>query len=172
MNILAYSQLNVIKYCARECKRQHSGEESVYDMVNAWNYTQIWWDTPLIPSMIARIGRLVEPQDNRNGFRKIPVYVGNISLGYIEKAPWERVPELLKLLLEDYYDPDLDWMNERMPPSHELSKTREDQFYFDFENIHPFVDGNGRVGKILYNYLCGTLENPILPPNFWGSSNL
>lgn len=31
-------QMNIIKYCAEECKRQRSGEISVYDMLVAWTY--------------------------------------------------------------------------------------------------------------------------------------
>lgn len=29
-------------------------------------------------------------------------------------------------------------------------------------------DGNGRVGKIIYNWLCAMLHDPMLPPRFWG----
>ena len=37
------------------------------------------------------------------------------------------------------------------------------QVYIEFEKIHPFSDGNGRVGLIIFNALNGTIENPIRP---------
>ena len=165
------TDFEVLLYCASECERQGSGEMSVYSMVNAWDFAQ--GTSPsgrentkrMTSAFIEHIGQLVEPQKNSRGFRQIPIYVGN-GWEYIEKAKWERVPELLTMLLESYYEGILD-----EAPMHPLSKSAEDQFYFEYENIHPFVDGNGRSGKILYNYLCGTLDNPKMPPNFWGSSN-
>ena len=35
---------------------------------------------------------------------------------------------------------------------------------------HPFIDGNGRTGKIIYNWINSSLYDPILPEGWeqWG----
>ncbi len=43
-----------------------------------------------------------------------------------------------------------------------------DEAYKAFEEIHPFLDGNGRVGKIIHNWMNGTLLNPVLVQDFFG----
>lgn len=39
-----------------------------------------------------------------------------------------------------------------------------EEFYFYFEEIHPWDDGNGRVGTILFNYLKNKIMTPVHPP--------
>lgn len=46
-----------------------------------------------------------------------------------------------------------------------------DDWYLAFEAVHPFLDGNGRVGKILHNWLLGTLDNPVLVHDYFGGGN-
>jgi len=160
------AQLGVIQYCAIECDRQGSGELSVNDMLAGWQHASLalGWKRKVDIEFILELGRKVEPEDNKNGFRTVPIYVGN---GWDNKpigSPAAEIERHLALLIEAYYDGTL-------VPAQPLAKTAEDQFYFEYEGIHPFRDGNGRTGKILYNYLRDTMKLPEFPPNFWGISN-
>lgn len=67
---------------------------------------------------------------------------------YIAPAP-EKIQFLLDELLEKYQDSD----------EHVLNKVSE--FHLLFEKIHPFVDGNGRIGRILINLML--LQNGFPP---------
>jgi len=75
------------------------------------------------------------------------------SLGRIlhRGAPSSKVLELLKELVTWYID------NKNRYPPITLAAVVHDQF----ENIHPFVDGNGRVGRLLLNNI---LIKHSLPP--------
>jgi Fic family protein len=68
-----------------------------------------------------------------------------------EGAPQSRIHYLLKELVEWYK------RNKQKYPALVLGAVIHNQF----ENIHPFADGNGRVGRILLNYI---LLNNNLPP--------
>lgn len=44
--------------------------------------------------------------------------------------------------------------------------TEVDLAYFELMRIHPFVDGNGRVGSLYWNHLKCTLADPTHPPKY------
>ncbi len=72
-----------------------------------------------------------------------------VRVGTHVAPPPEQVPELVRNMILDY-ESDLD--------GYFLEKIAA--FHLDFETIHPFNDGNGRIGRVLVNYQLQQLGLP------------
>lgn len=64
------------------------------------------------------------------------------------------------LLLEDL-EHALYFLNENENIPKELRDARTKRAHVEFEDVHPFPDGNGRTGRILYNWHRLRLKLPI-----------
>ncbi len=97
-------------------------------------------DVPLSEFVIKNIHSLVlidQPED-RGVFRKIPV---RIAGAYTEPVqPYMIEPRIAELICE----------NEKRKKAMNAIE-RIARFHLEFEGIHPFIDGNGRTGRLIMN---------------------
>ena len=88
-----------------------------------------------------------DPRYNVGGFKVVPNIIGVVSV--IDTTAPENVEKEIDELLKAY--------------NSKTNITLEDivDFHFKFEKIHPFGDGNGRIGRIIMLKEC--LRNNIMP---------
>ena len=97
-------------------------------------------DIPLSAEVIKKIHSLVlidHPED-RGVYRRIPVRIMGAFAEPVQ--PYLIEPKMTGLLLDNANREGL------MDPIERIAR-----FHLDFEGIHPFVDGNGRTGRLVLN---------------------
>lgn len=79
---------------------------------------------------------LADKKDDRGVYRRIPVRI--IGAAHEPVQPYLIIPKMEELL-------------EQYKNSKEDIVTKLARFHIEFEDIHPFIDGNGRTGRLLIN---------------------
>ena len=97
--------------------------------------------TPLTEKTILDIHSLVLMSDaeNRGRYRKVPVQI--LGAAHTPPQPYLIQPELEQLLAN---------YNEWKKQKHIIEAVA--LLHLEFEAIHPFIDGNGRTGRLLLNF--------------------
>ena len=99
-------------------------------------------DSELDPEIVLLLHRMLISNirdDVAGRFRGLNEWVRVGS--HIGSAPADIKDRLTAALIRYYADPT------------ESIVLRVSRFHLEFESIHPFVDGNGRIGRVLVNYL-------------------
>ena len=109
-------------------------------------------NTELTERVIKEIHSLVLMNDanNRGVYRSVPVTI--LGAAHTPPQPY-LVPVQIEALLRDYEE-----MKRNM---HTIEAAAE--FHLRFEGIHPFIDGNGRTGRLILN--LELMKAGLLPVN-------
>ena len=114
------------------------------------------WDKDVSKEMILKLHELVvkntlkdELKEQIGKYRTLQVYIRGTN--WLPPKP-EEVPEEMQVLLS--------WYSKNKGKLHPLILTA--YFHSAFETIHPFVDGNGRIGRLLINFILHKYAFPMV----------
>ena len=93
---------------------------------------------------------LMSDRENRGVYRSVPVRI--MGANHVPPEPY-LIPENMAKLISDY-----ETITKQKNPVEAAA-----EFHARFESIHPFIDGNGRTGRLLLN--LELMKNGLLPVN-------
>ncbi|MBU0460445.1 MAG: Fic family protein [Nanoarchaeota archaeon] len=130
------TQTDIEKVISRKIKPKTMIEKEIVNSIKAINFAfsdEMKWNAKSIKKIHHYL--LHNLDDFAGQYKKVNNIVNNSTT-----TVWQKVPQEIKKLLIWFKK------NKKMyPPQLAL------EFHWRFEAIHPFLDGNGRVGRILLN---------------------
>lgn len=142
-----------IEKIVKEAKVSRNAE--VENSVRALEESKNLIKNPSINKIIKLHKILLKHEPSKHGIRQEPVVVNNE-----ETTDFKEITSQLNNLLAWYKEK----RHKMYPP--ELAFT----FYYKFERIHPFIDGNGRVGRLLMNAILK--EHKYHPIILWNNQRI
>lgn len=131
-------------------------DDSLVQAIYAWNYLikkeELTMGVILKTHKILMLHQIMQPNE-RGFFRKRPIWIG----GYEAKLSF-HIPKLIKNWCDNVKvtitDADINGKDET------IKWIKQD--HINYEAIHPFIDGNGRTGRMFMNWQRVKAKLPIL----------
>lgn len=157
---------DVLRYEVHE-GRSSAGDDDVREVINyiaaLHQGMELLRELPISHRLIHAIHRVllqgVGGEQKRSGeLRNLQVWIGALNSSMEGARFIPPPPEYLTDLLSDWER----WINgdQKIPPLVKCAL-----MHYQFETIHPYQDGNGRIGRlliILFLMECGVLSTPLL----------
>lgn len=152
-NTLTYAETYAILYNDNSFKIQGKEPREIYEAINHKNALDLLFkelksdNIELTEKLIKDINETINKNIKEiEGYRKLQVFIQGSE--HIPPKP-EKLPNLMNYYIYNYNNDVNDIY------------TKIANYHIQFEEIHPFEDGNGRTGRLLINY---ELLKNNLPP--------
>lgn len=138
----------IARAAARECERQHVDEDALVRLLQAHLLAVSAPNPRPTLTQVRQMATLIEPTLNPADapFRRTPVTFANGDAGVDHTVILDVLAVMWRVL-----DADTD--------AHDFTR--------DFLGVHPLRDGNGRLAWLIFNWLEGTLGDPLALPDFF-----
>lgn len=149
---LTYVETYAILYNDNSFKIEGKKPREIYKAINHKNTLELVFkdlknNNDFDERFIKRLNKTINKNIRETeGFRAVQVFIQGSE--YIPPEP-EKVPNLMNYYVYNYNHDEQDIF------------TKISRYHIEFERIHPFEDGNGRIGRLLINY---ELLKNNLPP--------
>jgi len=143
-------------------EREYS-TRAFFDAVKAWDYAFGHKKEPMSLKHILKIHKILMKNVNprvAGVLRKCDVYIGGMKKEYT--SLFKLKSQVLEFIKD--YECIISRKNKMDVEELELAIRKN---HVLFENVHPFADGNGRTGRILYNLLREKCGLPIHVIHGW-----
>lgn len=149
---LTYAETYAILYNDNSFKIEGKEPREIYEAINHKNALELVFknlkenskfDERFIKKLNETINKNIKETE---GFRVVQVFIQGSE--HIPPEP-EKIPNLMNYFVYNYNNDEQDIF------------LKIAQYHIEFEKIHPFEDGNGRIGRLLLNY---ELLKNNLPP--------
>lgn len=149
---LTYAETYAILYNDNTFKIQGKEPREIYEAINHKNalelvFTNLNSENTFDDRFIKSLNKLINKNiKDTEGYRNVQVFIQGSD--HIPPEP-QKVPNLMNYFVYNYNADMQDIF-------YKIAK-----YHVEFEKIHPFEDGNGRIGRLLINY--EVIKNNLAP---------